>query len=192
MDMMKRGLQAFSLCLAIAAIATPALAEGNVNLSLGQRSLDENDYQPVDEQTYFGGTMDFNVDWPVNLAGGLYFSRKSDSIGDTDVTASVAEVTFGVMKTWDVASNMHPFVGGGLGVVRASAEIEDEFFSQKEDDMSPSFYTEGGVYWRLNNSFNLGLNARFTSAPGIEFAGTEFDTSYFQIGLLAGWAWGQN
>src|SRR5262245_11545130 len=191
MSMIKRGLVALSLCLAVVAISTPAHAEGNVNLSLGQRSLDENDYDPVDQQMFFGGTVDFSVDWPVDLAGGLYFSRKQDSIGGTDVTASVAEMTFGVLKTWDVATNMHPFVGGGLGIVRASAEIDDGFFNVKEDDTAPALYTEGGVYWRLTNAFNLGVSGRFTTAPGIEFAGEEFDTTYFQLGLLAGWAFGQ-
>jgi hypothetical protein len=27
-------------------------------------------------------------------------------------------------------------------------------------------------------------------APGTELEGQDFDTNYFQIGLLAGWAWG--
>lgn len=191
MSMIKRGLQAFLLGLVVVMISTPALAEGNVNLSLGQRSLDENDFDPVDQQMFVGGTVDFNVDWPVNLAGGLYFSQKSDSIGGTDVSASVAEVTFGVLKTWSVGTNTHPFFGGGLGIVRASAEIDDGFFDAKEDDTSPALYTEGGVYWRLTNAFNLGVSGRFMTAPGIEFAGEDFDTTYFQLGLLAGWAWGQ-
>jgi opacity protein-like surface antigen len=180
-----------SLGLAALLISTPAMADGNINLALGQRSLDEGDYAPVDEQPFFGVTADFKKDWPVDLAGGLYFSSKSDSIGDVEVSASLIEATFGVMKTWNLGSNMHPFLGGGAGLVRAKAEIEDEFFgsSVSEDDIAPAFYTEGGVYWTLNNSFNLGLTGRFMTAPGMELAGDSFDTTYFQVGVLAGWAW---
>jgi len=190
METMKRALTALSLCCLAVLFSTPAMAEGNINFAIGQRSLDENDYQPVDEQTFFGLTADFKKDWPVDLAGGLYFSSKSDEIAGTEVSASVIEATFGVMKTWGDNSNMHPFLGGGLGIVQAKAEINDGFFSIEEDDTAPAAYAEGGIYWTLNRTFNLGVSGRFMTAPGIEFAGQDFDTTYFQLGLLAGWAWG--
>ncbi len=191
---MKRALTVFSLCLAVALISTPALAaEGNVNFSLGQRSLDSNDFEPVDQQTFLGVNVDWDMDWPVNLAGGLYFSSEEDSIGTTDVTASIIEATFGVMKTWKTNGIMHPFIGGGLGFVQVEAEIDDPLVGGfKEDDTAPALYTEGGVYWRLGSAFNLGVSGRFMTAPGIEIAGEKFDTTYFQVGLMAGFGFGTN
>jgi len=190
---MKKALNVLSLCLAVALISTPALAGGNLNFSLGQRSLDSNDYEPVDDQTYIGATIDWdNMEWPVNLAGGLYFSSEEESIGSTDVTASIIEATFGVMKTWGEGKTMHPFLGGGLGVVRVEAEIDDPLISAKEDDTGAAFYTEGGIYWSLSQAFNLGVSGRFMTAPSIEIAGEDFDTTYFQVGILAGWAFSKN
>ena len=184
---MKRALNVFSLFLALALITTPVLAGGNVNMALGQRALNESDYDPVDQQPFVGATVDFDVDWPINLAGGLYFSSKDDSISGTDVNASLVEATFGVMKTWEPAGRIRPFVGGGLGIVRVEAEVDGPF-SMDEDDTGAGLYSEGGVYWKLTPAFNLGVHGRFMTAPGIELAGESFDTSYFQVGLLAGWA----
>ena len=190
---MKKALNVLSLCLAVALISTPALAGGNLNFSLGQRSLDSNDFEPVDDQTYFGATIDWNsMEWPVNLAGGLYFSSEQESVGSTDITASVIEATFGVMKTWGETKVMHPFLGGGLGFVQVEAEIDDPLGNAKEDDTAPAFYTEGGVYWSLSHAFNLGVSGRFMTAPGIEIEGENFDTTYFQVGILAGWAFSRN
>ena len=186
---MKKALSALSLCLAVALISTPALADGNLNFSLGQRSLDDNDFAPVDDQTYFGATLDWDMSWPVNLAGSLYYSKDEDSIGSTDLSARVIEATFGIQKTWGETSNMHPFLGGGLGIVNVEAEIDDPLFgSASEDDTAPALYTEGGIYWTLSHSFNLGVSGRFMTAPGVEIAGEDFNTSYFQVGILAGWA----
>ncbi len=191
MDTMKRVLQLLSLCVAVALISTPALASGNINLALGQRALDDSDFGPVDEQFFFGASVDWDMEWPVNLAGGLYFSSEDDSIGTTDISASVTEITFGVMKNWESHGRMHPFVGGGLGIVQVSAEIDDPTAgSLSEDDTAPALYTEGGVYWRIGHAFNLGVHGRYMMAPGIEIAGSDFDTNYFQVGLLAGWSWG--
>ena len=186
---MKRALNVLSLFLALALITTPALAgSGNINAALGQRALNESDYDPVDQQPFLGATVDWDVDWPVDLAGGLYFSSKEDSISSTDVTASLVEATFGVMKTWEPAGRIRPFIGGGLGFVRVEAEVDGPL-SMDEDDTGAALYSEGGVYWKLTPAFNLGVHGRFMTAPGIELAGESFDTSYFQVGLLAGWAW---
>ena len=127
------------------------------------------------------------ADWPVNLAGGFYASTNDDSIGSVDVSASVAEITFGVMKTWQMG-NIHPFVGGGLGMVRVSAEVDAGVFSINEDDTSPAVYGEGGVYWRLGSMFNLGVQGRIVQGSGIDIQGEDFDSNYIQVGVLAGWA----
>src|SRR5262245_63320434 len=101
-DSMFRKLLLVASCTVIALGATPVLAAiGNVNFSLDERSLDQSDYAPVDEQPFFGATADFKMnDWPVDLACGIYRSTKSDSISTFDVRATITELSFGVMKTW--------------------------------------------------------------------------------------------
>ncbi len=187
---MSRKLNVLAACAALLLTATPALADGNVNFSLGERSLNSNDFEPVDEQTFIGAFADFTVsDWPIDLAAGIYRSTKSDSIGAADVTATITELSFGAMKTWQFAGNMHPFAGGGLSVVQVDAEIDAGAASADDSSTAAAMYAEGGVYWRLGSAMNLGMHARFNRGASHDFAGTNIDSDYFQVGVLAGFAW---
>jgi opacity protein-like surface antigen len=180
-------------CVAVALCGIPAFADGNVNFSLGDRSLNDNSTAPVDEQMFVGGTMDFRVkDWPVNLAGGLYRSSKSDSIQGIDVEATITEASFGAIKNWSVLHNMHPFAGGGLTMVKVEAEISDNVSSVKADDTNLGAYAEGGVYWTLSEVMNLGVQGRFTHGPSANLGGADFDPDYFQVGVIAGFGWGKH
>jgi len=179
-------------CVAVALCGVPAFAGGNVNFSLGNRSLDDNATAPLDEQTFVGGYMDFQIkDWPVDLSGGLYRSSKSDSDQGIDVEATITEVSFGAIKNWSVLGNMHPFAGGGISVVKVEAEVSDGFFTAKADDTNLSAYAEGGVYWTLANVMNLGVQGRFTRGSGADLDGASFDPDYFQVGVIAGFGWGK-
>lgn len=189
---MSRKLNLLAACLALALAGTPVLADGNVNFTLGSRTLDENDFEPVDTQTFIGAEVDFAIsDWPINLAGGIYRSTKSDSIGSADVEATITEVSFGAMKTWDVMGNMHPFVGGGLSMVQVEAEADAGGVSTSDDDTGTAFYAEGGVYWRLGSAMNLGAHGRFNRGSSHDIGGGDIDSDYFQIGVLAGFAFGR-
>lgn len=180
-------------CVAVALCGAPAFAGGNVNFSLGNRSLNDNAAAPVDEQPFIGGYMDFQVkDWPIDLAGGFYRSSESDSVAGLDVKATITEVSFGAMKNWNVMGNMHPFAGGGLSMMKVEAEVSDQFFTVKEDDTNQAFYAEGGVYWTIANVMNLGVHGRFSRGSAATLGGADFDADYFQVGVLAGFGWGKN
>ncbi len=179
-------------CVAVALCGIPAFAGGNVNFSLGNRSLDDGATAPVDEQTFVGGYMDFQIkDWPIALAGGLYRSAKSDSSQGIDVEATITEVSFGGMKNWNVLGNMHPFAGAGLSMVKVEAEVSDSFFSEKADDTNLAAYAEGGVFWTLAGVMNLGVQGRFTRGSSADLGGAGFDPDYFQVGVIVGFGWGK-
>lgn len=187
---MSRKYSLLAACVALALAGTPALANGNVNFSLGNRSLDNSDYEPVDEQTFIGATVDWSVsNWPVNLAAGLYRSTENDSIQGVDIEVTLTEVSFGAMYTWDVMGNMHPFTGAGLTYMQAEAEIGGPF-NISEDDTGMGFYAEGGVYWRLGEMFNLGAQGRFNRGAKHSLGGEDIDSDYFQLGILAGFGFG--
>src|SRR5262245_44740115 len=92
----------------VMAIATfPLLAAGNANFLLGGRQLDEDQWDPVEEQGAFGVTVDFGgVEWPVHVEVGFYGSGADEELFDdsllmdVDVTGGVAELCAGVNKTW--------------------------------------------------------------------------------------------
>jgi len=180
-------------CVAVALCGAPAFAGGDVNFSLGNRTLNDNATAPVDEQPFIGGYMSFQVkDWPIDLAGGFYRSNKSDSVGSLDVDATITELSFGAMKTWNVMGNMHPFAGAGLSMVKVEAEVKDNFASAKANDTVNAFYAEGGVYWTIANVMNLGVQGRMNRGSSADLAGAGFDADYFQVGVLAGFGWGKH
>lgn len=179
-------------CVAVALCGIPAFAGGNVNFSLGNRSLNDSATAPVDEQTFIGGYMDFQIkDWPIALSGGLYRSAKSDSIQGVDVDATITEVSFGGVKNWSVLGNMHPFAGAGLSVVKVEAEVSDSISSVKADDTNLAAYAEGGVFWTVAHKMNLGVEGRFTRGSSANLGGAGFDPDYFQVGVIAGFGWGK-
>ncbi len=168
---------------------SPALAGENVNFVLGLRSLD-NDFEPVEDQTAIGGTFDWSVsDWPINLEAGLHYSTEDDEISgtDIDVEVSILELNFGVNKTWDVGGgkNIHPFVGGGLTLFTATVEVEGD----DEDDTSLGLYGHGGIFWRLGESFNIGVEGRIVRGAEVDFGDESSDGEYFQTSLILGWGW---
>ena len=58
---MRRALIGLFSILTMAAAAQPALAGGNANFLFGLRALDEDDWEPIEEQGVFGVTVDCEV-----------------------------------------------------------------------------------------------------------------------------------
>ena len=185
-----------AIAIVLLLAASPSLAGGNANFLIGSRALDEDFWEPLEQQGVFGVTVDFGKEgWPVNLAIGVYGSGTTEEesnlvLGDTDVTGAVGELSFGVLKAWSPKGSFHPYVGGGLASVGAAAEIDTQFFGDDDDhDSSLGVYIHGGVFWRLGSRFNLGVDARSVLGTKITLFGEEGDADYFQLGLLLGWGW---
>jgi hypothetical protein len=187
--------------LALLLVATPALAGGgNANFLLGQRSLDtgEDEAEDIEEQPVFGVSVDFNPsDWPISWAIGFYVSTEEEDFDfgggfSGTATASLAELSFGVLKGWEVGGgNTRPFVGGGLTAVMVTLELDVDGSSAgfDEDDTSPALYGEGGVYWRVGSAFNIGVGGRIVLGTDFEIDGDSFEADYIQGGLILGWGW---
>ena len=191
---MKPTLRSLALMIVLAIAAAPALAEGNANFLIGGRQLDEDQWDPLDQQGVVGVTVDFGgADWPIHLETGFYGSSddENDFGGpfDVEVTGSVAEVFFGVNKTWEPGERIRPFVGGGLADVIADLEIDTAIGDTDDDDSSLGAYVHGGVFWRLGKRFNIGLDARIVTGTDITLFTEDGDADYFQGGLVLGFGW---
>jgi hypothetical protein len=105
---------------------------GNVNIFLGAKILDKDDWDPVDEHFEAGVLIDFKQkSWPISIA--IDFLRSSDEEDVSvavlnfgtfsfDLEGNTTEFNLGVRKIWDNPTVVHPFVGGGLAVI--SAEVK--------------------------------------------------------------------
>lgn len=162
---------------------------GNVNFFLGGKTLEENDWAPVDQQAEFGVLVDFKQqNWPVSIA--LDFLGSVDEATELGVNfeGSTSEFDVGVRKIWEVSgSSIRPYVGGGLAFV--NAEFKGTAFTTiSQDDNGTGIWLNGGVYWTLGQHFNLGLDLRYSQAD-VTLFGVDIDAGGTHAGVILGYHW---
>lgn len=195
---MRKTIRLLSWCLVLVLAATPALAgPGNANFLLGNRQIDtgKEDAQDIEDQPVFGASVDFKTGiLPFSWFLGAYASAKEEDVdlgsgGRATVTAALAEVSFGVGKVWKLAV-VRPFVHGGVAATALKIEFDvDGGGSEDISDNSGAVYGEGGVYWRLGDSFNIGVAGRLLLGTDYDFEGESIEADYAQGGLILGWGW---
>ncbi len=187
------------LALAVVPPAVLAGSNGHVNFFLGQKSLDKDDWEPVEDQPEFGAVMSFGQDdWPIHIAVDVLGSADDASmfdplLGDVDLTAATFEVCVGVRKIW-VKNSLHPYVGGGLALVGAAAELDSDFGDEDADDSGVGAWVGGGVFWRLGKRFNIGGDLRWSNAEvdldfGDGLVTPDLKAGGVHAGLLLGFGW---
>lgn len=186
---------AFFLC-AVLLIAAPAHAAyaggytGNLNLFLGQKNLDDDDWAPVEDQPEVGGTLDFRGgNWPVSAAiDFLYSTDKEDIVPGLEAEGTTWELDLGIRKVFDEMGIIKPFVGGGLAIINGEVKATAFGLSANEDDTGFGFWLDGGVYFTLAQHFNIGAEIRYSKAD-ITIAGVDGDAGGLHFGLLLGYHW---
>lgn len=184
------------LCLATILLAAPALASGNLNFTSGSRTLDDDFWEPLEEQDDYGLTVDFGEpNWPVNIAIGYYQSSGDGTVasfpvlGPVDAEGTINEWSLGAHRVWTLRSPVRPFIGGGLTYVETEADLDSALGGTSDDDSSNGVYVEGGVYFRLAEVLNLGVQGRMTEGTDITLFEGDGDADYYQVGLLFGFGW---
>ncbi len=184
------------LPLAVLLAASPAAAggewTGNLNVLLGAKALDKEYWEPADEQAELGVEIDLKKkDWPVSIAVDYLeaFGEGEAYLGYTAVTleSETSELNVGLRKIWDGSERTRPFIGGGLSFASAIARVRAPGLSASNSDKATGFWIGGGVYWLLGEGFNLGFEAKTSSAKVFEGDG---DAGGGHFGILLGWHWG--
>ncbi|MFC1769655.1 hypothetical protein ACFLZI_01205 [Nitrospirota bacterium] len=160
---------------------------GNINFFLGTKSLKRADWDPVEEQVEAGIEIAFGKrTWPVMVAFDFMSSSRSEGIFGLGKEGETSEMNIGIRKSFNV-DNMHPFVGAGL------SNMHGEFISPGEPACTGNgtgTWLAGGIYWTLGSHFNLGFEAKSTSAnatfscPG---GNVDADIGGGHFGLLLGY-----
>lgn len=162
---------------------------GNINFTLGAKALDDDDWEPVEDQGEFGINVDFRQkDWPVNIAVALNGAGSEDTIEGVDVESVTSELRFGVKKIWEPNETMRPFLGGGFAL--ATGDLQLEYLGDKisDDDSGLGVWLEGGVYWTVGGAFNLGFDIGYSTAE-VTLFGVDVDAGGGHAGLLMGYHW---
>lgn len=190
------GLVATAACRA-------AAAEGNVNIILGPRAVNEDFWRPVDDHVAIGVVTDFGGRAaPVHLSIGLHRSEDEQidfttffglPFARVAARGELIELNVGVDKVWAKQSSVvRPYIGGGVAFV--DAKIEDNESGLKGGDHSPGLYARAGILWATGGHsggllWNWGFDMRALIGTEIEFAGISGNADYVQLGLLLGMGW---
>jgi hypothetical protein len=176
-------LPSVGVLVLVAASVTPSHAgmEYDVNFVLGNKSLDENDWEPFEDQPELAVCSAFGkADWPVRIALDLMGSRDDRHLLGTTISGSTTEFDVGVRKIWN-RNRTRPFLGGGLAFVTGRIEIGG---SDIEDDGGGA-WIDGGAFWRLGKRFNIGVEARVSRAE-ISIGPVDVEAGGDHIGLILG------
>ena len=185
-------MKKFIIALTLALFAVNAHANqwtGNVNFLLGVKALESNEWAPVEDHAAFGILVDFRKqEWPVSIAIDFLGSYSEKTELGVKFEGSTSEINAGVRKIWEVSgTSMRPYIGGGI------AFINGEFkgtagTSISENDNGTGVWLNGGIYWTLGQSFNLGFDLRYSTAD-VTLFGVEADAGGSYGGLLLGYHW---
>ncbi len=162
---------------------------GNLNFFLGTKTLDKTDWEPLDEQGEFGVLVDFKQShWPVSIAIDLLVSIDETTLFGVNVEGNTSEFDVGVRKIWEVeGSSIRPYVGGGIAFITGEI-IAGSFVTVSDEDSSTGIWLNGGIYWALSPSFNLGLDLRYSQAEVTLFdVNTEVGGTH--VGVILGYHW---
>ncbi len=159
----------------------------------GVRALDEDDFEPVEEQPVFGveTTVPLEaVDADVEV--GVSVSSEEDDvflpgIGNIDAEATLTEVWVGIRKALAPESAITPYVGAGLSIINVDAEVGLGGLAASDDDTSPGIYVHGGLMSDVSEHLRVGVDLRALLATDVEIAGVSGDADHFQAAVFLGY-----
>lgn len=188
-----------AILLSPAAASRAAAAEekswtGDLNMFLGGKRLEKDDWEPADKQGEFGVQVDFRRrNWPLNIAvdllGAVGEGKVPFGSGNISVESRTSELNMGIRKIWDNAPHVRPFIGGGLSFARASVSFSSSGIPFEVSGDGTGVWLGGGVFWTLGGSFNIGFELKSSSAKA-RIAGVEVAAGGRHFGLLLGYHWG--
>jgi hypothetical protein len=168
----------------VSAESAQADLTGNVNLFLGAKGLDEDDWAPVEDQGELAVEFDFRErTWPLNVVVGLRGAHDEENLGGGTIESSTSELSLGVRKIWDSAVYIRPFIGVGLALIGAEQKTPA---GTSSSDGAPGIWLGGGVYWALTPNFNLGFDLRVSGAE-VTVAGVDRQAGGAHFGILFGY-----
>ena len=168
---------------------------GNVNALLGAKTLDRADWEPLEDQTEIGVLLDFKKKtWPVSIAIDFLQSEANETISDPvtglglGIDAETTEIDLGVRKIWDRNGKARPYIGGGLALISAELSAQLSGIRVSLDDDAEGYWINAGIYWTLAESFNIGLDLRYSQAD-VTFLGVDVNAGGSHAGLVLGYHW---
>jgi outer membrane protein with beta-barrel domain len=191
--------------LALAVVSSVALAQdtaddptndvtGNVQFLIGQRWLGD-EWRTADEPSVFGVEVDFApAKSPVHVALSMQLSGDDNVLPGPlttgDVNVGFFEFSAGFLWLPVKKGVVRPYVGGG-GLTMAAATGNDFLlFGADEHDQSFGYYGTLGMFFKVGDHFNIGVDGRIVGGTNFHLGPLERDGDYEQVSFLIGFSWG--
>jgi hypothetical protein len=192
---MRKTIYKLAVVLALLAIGSSSVlaggVEGNINMILGQKYLDEDDWAPVEDQAALGVMFDITpAGSPIAFAIDIIATEDSADVYDPfddiyyEATGETREIDLGI-RWYTPPSAFRGYIGGGLALINAEITVSEFGYEASEDDDAVGFFINGGFVVTLARHLNLGLNARYSQAE-VDIAGYEIEAGGLLLAGLVG------
>jgi opacity protein-like surface antigen len=171
------------------------LGASKLELYLGGRSFDHDDWHPVEDQGMVG--LEFvheGRDAPVGFEVAVFASEDDEHAfhipsGHTvELRGETEEFSIGLRKTFSLEEGpVHPYVGGGLSGIHAEFKgVTASGSSTTDEDGSAGLYLHTGIDFDLGPNFLMGFNLRFLTLTDIRLFGVSGTADYAQFAIVFG------
>lgn len=189
--------QPFKLSVAIA-----------ITLSTAVLSLAEADDSIVHTKAYFGGKA-INADaWSeqdghgsiglltdirtgfhgVRIAVDLFGSGSEDDTTSQIKGTYTAEAQVGLRKSFELQSNIQPYVGGGINLAYATQTNNDGSGNKEQEDMDTGYWLNGGVDYLVTDQITVGIDLRYATS-NVELFDEAIELDALSTGVSLGYRW---
>lgn len=153
---------------------------------VGQRQLDEEAWQPLEDQALVG--IEFssvNASTGLGFEMGLLGSFDDDGEGNEPQIELLALEFFGGFRVQAARGRVRPFVGAGAAATYVDVEADLGFASGSDNAIALGGYMHGGINFEVSRDLDLVFEVRQRIGQDIDFSGVELDLDYltFAVGL---------
>lgn len=167
--------------------------KGDANILIAGKHLDSGDWGDTDRMGELGVITNWQgPNWPVSLAADFLAAGDDEAIsrdGFTEQRGHTRELELGARKIWRPDAHIRPYFGGGFDFASAELERIGPEGRVSDEDAGVGLWVDGGVYWTLNEVFNLGVDLRFSGAS-VHLLGADRNAGGASLGVMAGYHWG--
>jgi len=167
-----------------------------VDVLVGMRAYDENEWAPVDEQLALGllatwRLSDSNWRLEMGLSTSSDDATLTNGVDLLDLEANFFEATLGVRYVFELeTAEMEPYIS--FGASWQDAEIKASLNGgpdESEDDQSFGLLLGGGLAFPFAERWRAGFDLRAVAGTDLEYGGVETNADYGQFSAFIGVAW---